>query len=164
MPNLPLKVGKGMSCICKGRFANNNDLFLTQSVFDKMGKTLVIDEAMMNAVTAVSGSGPGFFYHLVEGKKNEDINLFNQEIFIPQLTAAAKKLGFTAEQALLLAQTTGEGSIAVLEYTRSLPAQLKIQVASKGGTTEAGLAVLMSGGTLEQAVIAAKKRADEITK
>lgn len=66
MPNLPVKVGKGISCLCKGKFARGTDLKFSEEIFKKLGKTLVLKENMMDAATAISGSGPGFLCGLIE--------------------------------------------------------------------------------------------------
>lgn len=165
MPNLPAKVAAGMICLYKGKSANNEDLIFSEELFGNLGWTLVLsDEDMINAATAVSGSGPGFLYDAVENKSIEEAKEFAKYIFIPSLAASAEKVGFTKEQAMKLAKVTTDGSISFLEQTNISPAEAKKMVASKKGTTEAGLEVLHKGGTLEQAVEAAKKRAEELSK
>lgn len=162
MPNMPAKVNAAMTCLSKGEFAGKEDLGFAEELFAYLGRTLVIDEKLMNAGTAVSGSGPGYLYDWAEAKTMAEIKKYAKDCFIPGLTAAAEDLGFTLGQAKKLAQTTARGSIAVLEKTGLSAGELKQQVASKGGTTEAGLEVLHSGGTLEDAVKAAVKKAEEI--
>lgn len=164
MPNMPAKIGQGMSCLCRGRSASEEDLNFAKELFDKLGKTLIINENMMDAATAVSGSGPGYFYYLVEGKNKDEIKRFAEEEFISNFIASASKVGFSRDEAELLAKTTVEGSIALLEQTKLNSSELKKQVASKKGTTEAGLEVLHKGGSLEDAVKAALKRSKELSK
>ena len=67
MPNLPAKIGKGMICLCKGAAAA--DLDFVKKLFDYMGKTMIMEEEMINAATAISGSGPGYFYYLIKDRQ-----------------------------------------------------------------------------------------------
>ena len=164
MPNLPAKVGQGMICLCKGNFANDGDLNFAKRIFDNLGKTLLIEESLMNAVTAISGSGPGYFYHLIKGKQKEEWEDFARKEFIPALSTAAQEIGFTSEQAQLLAKVTTQGSVALLRDTELTPETLCIQVTSKGGTTDAGLKVLHTIDDLEASAKAALKRAQELSK
>lgn len=164
MPNLPIKIGKGMSCISRGESAKEDDLNFTEKLFKKIGKTLILSESMMDAATAISGSGPGYFYDWSEGKSSDEIKKYAKEIFIPALTASAHELGFSSEESQILAEATGVGSVAFLEKTGLLPSELKKQVASKGGTTEAALEILHRGGSLLEAVKAAEKRAEELSR
>jgi pyrroline-5-carboxylate reductase len=164
MPNLAAKIGKGMICLCKGSFATDNDLDFAKVIFDFMGATIIIKEKMMDAATAVSGSGPGFFYHLIQGRPNEEWGDYASKEFIPALSASAQRVGFNSGQAELLAKKTAEGSIALLKETGLSPEALRMQVASKGGTTEAGLKALQSINSLGRAVEAALKRAGELSK
>ena len=163
MPNMPAKIGKGMSCLCKGKFASLEDLKFAQELFKRMGETLILKEDMMDAATAVSGSGPGFLYDLSEGKSLEEIKKFTQDVFIPALKESAREIGFRYNDAHILSKATAEGSIAYLEKTKISPGEAKRQVASKGGTTEAGLEILLKGGSLKEAVKAALKRAKELS-
>lgn len=166
MPNMPARIGKGMSCLCKGSLARRVDLNFARHLFNCLGKTLVLHEEMMDAATAISGSGPGYFYDFIEShpqiyKNNPDRVL---KEFIASLELAAKSLGFSHKEAMLLAKTTGTASKYLLVKTKLAPGELKRQVASRGGTTEAGIGVLRRGGSLEEAVKAALKRAKELTK
>lgn len=163
MPNLPARIGKGVSCLCKGRFAKDKDLSFTLRLFKFLGITFVLNEEMMDAATAVSGSGPGLFYYLNEGKSTKEIK-DNVNFFSSQLTESSKKIGLPDLIAASVSTATVEGSVAFLEKTNLSPAEAKIQVASPGGTTEAGLVVLARGGTLEEAVQAAFKRAKELSR
>jgi pyrroline-5-carboxylate reductase len=164
MPNLPAKIGMGMICLCKGRYALETDLSYTKELFDFLGKTLVFDESLMNAVTAVSGSGPGFFFGLIEDKPESEWPVYATNIFTPLLIEAAREIGFTQQQAQTLAVATAEGSLALLRQSKLTPEALRIQVTSKGGTTEAGLKVLSQTHSLVEAVKAAQQRASEIAK
>lgn len=164
MPNMPARIGMGMTCLCKGKFAIEKDLNSTKDLFDNLGKTLVLKEDMMDAATAVSGSGPGYFYDLIEGKNAVAAKEYLENIFIFSLQKAAEAVGFAAQEAKELAEATGIGSMNILKESHLSPMELKKQVTSKGGTTEAGLEVLHSGGTLTDAVNAALKRAKELSR
>ena len=163
MPNMPAKIGSGMSCLSKGKFASEEDFDLAEELFSYMGESLAIKEEMMNAATAISGSGPGYLYYLIEGKSLSEAKKYAHNIFMPALKDAAMKIGFNADEAHLLSQATTEGSMAVLEKSGLSAEQLKLQVVSKGGTTEAGLTVLHKEGTIEDAAMAALKRAEELS-
>ena len=101
---------------------------------------------------------------LAQGKQPAELEIFADTVFIPQLSAAAVSAGFNLGQAKVLAVTTAKGSIALLKETGLPPEALWVQVASKGGTTEAGLEVLRNKGSLEEAVKAAVKRAAELSR
>jgi pyrroline-5-carboxylate reductase len=164
MPNLPVKVGQGMIVLCRGRYSGKEDLDFARGLFDAMGKTMLIEEGLMSAATAISGSGPGFFYHLIQDKPKTDWQDYARADFIPALSASAEKIGFSLEQAQILADVTANGSIALLEETRLPPEKLCIQVKSEGGTTEAGLGVLDDITSLPAATGAALMRAEELSK
>jgi pyrroline-5-carboxylate reductase len=165
MPNLAVKVGRGMSVLCKGAFAMNVDLAFTQNLFSHTGKTLVIDEKMMDTATAVSGSGPGFLFELLKDMPREQWKEFGNQVFTPRLYQIAQKTGFDAQQAWALAEATVDGSLALIEQTKQSPELLRIKVSSKGGTTEAGLKALSSRmENLEAAVEAARQRAQELVR
>jgi len=163
MPNLPAKVSKGMICLCKGKLADKEDLNFVEEVFSYLGRTLILNEEMMDAATAVSGSGPGYFFDLIQDKKQEEWEVYARNTFIPALSASAQQIGFTTEQSGVLAVATAEGSIALLRATGLTPQALCIQVTSKGGTTAAGLEELHKTNSLSAAVKAAKKRAEELS-
>jgi pyrroline-5-carboxylate reductase len=164
MPNLAVKVGKGMICLSKGRYSFLGDLGFVQKIFSYLGKTMRLEEDLMNEVTVISGSGPGYFYDLIKNKTPEEWEDYSKNIFIPQLSSIAKEIGFSEQQAEILTKTTVEGSIALLKETGLSPEILCSQVCSKGGTTEAGLAVLRLTNSLEQAVKAALQRAGDLAK
>jgi pyrroline-5-carboxylate reductase len=165
MPNLAARVGRGMTCLCRGSRATHEDMEFSKGLFGFLGTAEILDsENMMDAATAVSGSGPGFFFDQVAGKPKDEIILFAQKEFIPNLLIAAQHVGFSPEQAKILADTTTSGSIAFLQQTGLSPEQAEKQVASKGGTTEAGLNALHEGGSLVDAVKAALNRSKELSK
>jgi pyrroline-5-carboxylate reductase len=165
MPNLPAKVGEGMICISRGKYTTEIDQLFVQGMFNRMGHTLVIDEKLMDAATAVSGSGPGFLYELINNLTRGEWDNFIKEQFVPKLSYAGTQIGFTAEQARLLAETTALGSMSLLHQSKVPAAILKVRVTSKGGTTEAGLLALQGKiQNLELAVRAAYKRSVELSK
>lgn len=164
MPNMPARIGKGMSCLCKGKFAGQTDLGFAQKLFNNLGKTLVLNEDMMDAATAVSGSGPGFWCDRLEVKPKDQWEKYSQEVFIPEFTAAAEGTGFSRSEAEFTVSATIEGTLFLLKASGLSPAELKKQVTSKGGTTEAGLEILSKGGSLADAVGAAVKRAKELSR
>ena len=165
MPNLPAKVGEGMICITRGKYATDIDLSFVQGMFNRLGHTLVIDEKLMGAATAVSGSGPGFLYEMINNIPRAEWDKFIKEQFVPKLSYAGEQIGFTAEQAKLLAETTALGSMSLLHQLKVPAAVLKVRVTSRGGTTEAGLLALRGKiENLELAVRAAFKRSEEMSR
>lgn len=164
MPNLPARIGKGVSCLCKGRFATAKDLKSGIKLFKFLGTTFIFREDMMNAVTAISGSGPGFWGYAVENKPEEEWKEYSKNVFIPKFSKAAEGLGFSGRDAKKLASVTTWASLVTVQVSHISPSELKRQVASKGGTTEAGLEVLEKGGSLDEAVRAAARRAKILSK
>lgn len=164
MPNLPAKIGKGMICICPGAYADAADLANARELFSRVGTVLEVNEDQMDSMTAVSGSGPGFIFGLLTGMPETEWDAFARDTFMPALSRAAQDIGIGAREAAILASITTAGSIALLQETRIAPDTLCSQVASKGGTTEAGLRVLAGDvANLGKAVIAARDRARELS-
>ena len=151
MPNLPIHVGAGMTGVCKGRHAEAVDLLRAQRIFDAGGRTLVIEEeSQMDAVTAVSGTGPAYFYYFVEA-----------------LTAAAERVGLSRRQAEVLSKQVCLGAARMMIETGEPPAELRSKVTSAGGTTEAAIEAMTQTGVFEhvcEAVVAACKRSHELGK
>lgn len=154
MPNMPAKTGSGMTCLCKGEFSSIEDLDFAQELFAYLGETLNIDESMMNAATAVSGSGPAYVCYFLKE---------NKEKFLQDFQDAAENLGFSPQESALLTKTTFFGTKDYLKKTGASCEELIKQVASKGGTTEAALEVLKGKGSLKDALSAALKRAQELS-
>ncbi|MFH1428121.1 MAG: pyrroline-5-carboxylate reductase [Candidatus Margulisiibacteriota bacterium] len=149
MPNTPCLVEAGMSALSFADNVTDDDKQLAKSIFSAIGQTVNVDEAQINAVTGLSGSGPAFVYEVARA-----------------LIEGGIASGLEPEVARKLAAQTlvGAGKM-LLERTES-PAELVKMVASPGGTTEAGLKVLSYENwqkPLQDAVIAAKNRADELT-
>lgn len=150
MPNLPVQVAQGMTAICPGSAAVNGDLILTCRIFARVGKTVVIEEKWMNAITAVSGSGPAYVF-----------------LFIECIQKAAESLGLDSELADELIMQTVRGSLDLLEQRKEDATVLREEVTSKGGTTQAALKVFNRNKidkVFKTALKAANKRAKELSK
>jgi pyrroline-5-carboxylate reductase len=148
MPNTPALIGEGASALCKGRNATDSHLKIAQSVFSAVGKVVIVDESLMDAVTGLSGSGPAYVF-----------------LFVEALADAGVKMGLTREVALLLATQTCLGSAKMIAETGEHPARLRDMVTSPGGTTISGLHKLEAGrlrSTVMDAVEAATKRSQEL--
>lgn len=150
MPNTPSLVLAGATAIAKGARATDDDVALVVRLFDAVGRTVVLPETQMNAVTGLSGSGPAYVMLVIEALADGGVNA-----------------GLSRETAQLLATQTVLGAAQLLIETGEHPARLKDQVASPAGTTIAGLIALESAGlrsALLEAVRAATARADELSK
>ena len=148
MPNLGIRVGAGMTAITKGARANDDHVNTVQKLFESCGKTALVEEKHMHAVTAVSGSGPAYFFYFVEA-----------------IIKAAGQAGLSPEQAELLTKQTCLGAAKSLLESEQDPAELRRVVTSKGGTTAAALAIMEKAKLQEvinQAVLAAVKRSEEL--
>ena len=166
MPNIGVKISESVTCLCKGQFATDEDLEVADELFYYLGTTRNVDESMMNAATAISGSGPAYIFYFLENSTFDsgDIPEHARHDMMKRLEKAAEALGFEIEDAAFLAANTTNASINLLHKTK-LPAQeLRRQVTSKGGTTEAALEILTKGGSWEEAARAALKKAEELTR
>jgi pyrroline-5-carboxylate reductase len=166
MPNMPAQIGRGVSVISKGHNATEGDFNLAWQlafdIFSNLGLVLPVDkEEMINAATAISGSGPAFFCFYIKESKNAAAK---REEFIKMLAESAVNLGFDQREAELLASGTVDGTIAMLAQRNLSCEEVIKMVASKGGTTEAGLEILRSGGSLKEATEKAARRAGELEK
>ena len=166
MPNIGAKIGKAESCLCKGKNANKTDLVFAQELFSYIGETWNIKESMIDAATAICGSGPAYIFYDLEINNIDSSHIPSKEKqrYIVNLTEAAEDVGFNAKLAKEFAASVTGTSIALVALPGITPTDLKIQVTSKGGTTEAALKVLSTGGTWSQAALAAKKRAEELSR
>jgi pyrroline-5-carboxylate reductase len=129
MPNLPALVGEGITAIAAGEGASEEDLIQVEKLLSGLGRTVRTDEKHMDAITAVSGSGPAYVMMVVEA-----------------MTEAAVHIGLDWELAKELVLTTIGGSIKMLEITGKHPAELRNQVSSPGGTTIAAVKQLEEQG------------------
>jgi pyrroline-5-carboxylate reductase len=150
MPNTPALIGRGVT----GAFANaactQDQKALVNALLEAVGKVAwVEDEGLIDAVTAVSGSGPAYVFHLVEA-----------------MAEAGRKAGLPADLAMLLARETVSGAGELLARSSEPASRLRENVTSPKGTTAAALEVLMGEGGLtplmERAIAAAKRRAQEL--
>lgn len=166
MPNMPAQIGEGITALSKGIYTTDADLKFSEELFSSVGKTLVVNENMMNAVTAVSGSGPAYVCYFLEteGLSPAAVPREKQNKFLEEFIKAAQGVGFNLEQATQLVNQTFKGTIHFLQQKNVAPSQLCRRVTSKGGTTEAALAVLQQGGSLEEAIKAAVNRAKELSR
>ncbi|MBZ0168339.1 pyrroline-5-carboxylate reductase [Candidatus Methylomirabilis lanthanidiphila] len=148
MPNAPALVLAGAAGIAKGEHATAEDLQIAEVIFAAVGKTVVVEEKHLDAVTGLSGSGPAYVFLLIEA-----------------LTDAGVKVGLARDVAGLLAAQTVLGAAKMVLESGRHPAELKDTVASPGGTTIAGLYALERGGLrgiLIEAVEAATSRSREL--
>jgi len=148
MPNTCSIVGTGMTGICKGAHASAEHLEIAKALFDAVGRTVVVDEKNMDAVTGLSASGPAFAYIILES-----------------LAEAGVKVGLPRDVATLLAAQTMKGSASVVLETGDHPALLKDSVTTPAGCTIDGIMELEEGKlrvTLIKAVVKATQRAGEL--
>jgi pyrroline-5-carboxylate reductase len=148
MPNTPCAVGCGMTGICKGSQATASHLETARALFETVGRTVVVDEKHMDAVTGLSASGPAFAYIILES-----------------LAEAGVKVGLPRDVATLLAAQTMQGAARVVLETGDHPALLKDGVTTPAGCTIDGILELEEGKlrvTLIKAVVKATQRAGEL--
>lgn len=151
MPNTPAAIGAGITGLCASDGVSEADRLLADAVMQAAGQTVwVQDESLMDTVTATSGSGPAYVFHMVEA-----------------LAAAAEANGLPADKAMVLARQTVIGAAKLLDMEAHVAAAtLRERVTSPGGTTAAALNVLRQSGDLTElmtrAVTAAKKRGEEL--
>jgi pyrroline-5-carboxylate reductase len=148
MPNTPALVGAGAAALAGGLRATEEDLFWAESILGSTGVVVRCDEADLDAVTGLSGSGPAYVFCLVEA-----------------LAAAGVRAGLDPETSRVLARQTVVGAGRMLEDSELEPEELRRQVTSPGGTTEAGIASLEARDfreTIAEAVDAAARRSAEL--
>ncbi len=149
MPNTPALVLSGMSCLSAGASADESHLAAALKLFSGVGEALVVDEAHLDAVTALSGSGPAYLFLVIEA-----------------LSDAGVRAGLPRKVAEKLSAQTVLGAARMVLETGRHPGELKDMVASPGGTTIEGLAVLESKGirgAFIEAVDAAYRRSRELS-
>ena len=153
MPNTPAAIGRGITALIGNAMATPAHMDMAESLLRAVGQTIRLDdESQMDAVTAVSGSGPAYVFHLIEA-----------------LAAAGTAQGLPPAMALQLAKATVGGAGQLAEDSSDTPAQLRINVTSPNGTTQAALQVLMDPATgfpalLDRAVKAAADRSKELAR
>ncbi|WP_146344189.1 pyrroline-5-carboxylate reductase [Phaeobacter marinintestinus] len=153
MPNTPAAVGRGITALIGNAQVGEDELNTAEALLSAVGQTVRLDsETQMDAVTGVSGSGPAYVFHLIE-----------------TLAAAGEAQGLPAALAMQLAKATVAGAGALAETAAEDPAQLRVNVTSPNGTTQAALEVLMQEDTgfpnlLRRAVKAATDRSKELSR
>jgi len=169
MPNICARIGQAESSLAKGKHAVDADLKSAERLFGFLGKTWIMAEKKIDAATAISGSGPAYIFFDME-KNNYDPRNLSEETkndYVQRLTKAAEKVGLDHNIASNLSACTTASSISlsIVSWDKGIkPAELKEQVTSKKGTTEAALKIIAKGGTWPQAAKAALKRARELAK
>lgn len=150
MPNMPALIGEGITGVAKGRFVKPTDLKLANNILSSIGQTVIVKESQLDAITAVSGSGPAYVF-----------------LFAEQWIAAAIKLGFKKDEAKKLVYQTLVGSCHQLMKSEFDAGVLREKVTSKGGTTAAALDVFGKAKfdvIFHKALAAARQRAKELSK
>ena len=148
MPNTPCFIKKGMTVIATGKYATSEHVALAQKIFNGIGRTLILDEKHMDAVTGLSASGPAFVYIIIES-----------------FVEAGVKVGLPREAATQLAAQMVLGASSMVLETGEHPAKLKDIVTTPAGCTIDGILELEDGGlrvTLIKAVVRATHRAKEL--
>ncbi len=148
MPNTPSMLGAGIAALCRGRFVTDEQMALASRLFESVGRTVVVEEKHMDAVTGLSASGPAFIYIILES-----------------LAEAGVKVGLPRDIATLLAAQTTYGAARMVLETGYHPALLKDAVTTPAGCTIDGILELEEGGlrvTLIKAVMRAAQRAKEL--
>jgi len=150
MPNTPALLGAGMAAVAGGKRAKKNHVKKVLELFSAVGKAIEVQEEQLNLVTAVSGSGPAYFFYMVEA-----------------MIESAIKRGLSPNIASLLVTQTALGAARMMIETGKTPAELRIQVTSPGGTTQAALETMVNRGferVVETAIQSAVNRAAELSR
>jgi len=148
MPNTPSALGAGAAGLCRGRFVKDDQMALAARMFETVGRTVLVDEKHMDAVTGLSGSGPAYLYIIIEA-----------------LAEAGVKVGLPRDIATQLAAQTAFGAAKMVLDTGYHPALLKDAVTTPAGCTIDGILELEEGGlrvTLIKAVMRATERARQL--
>lgn len=143
MPNTPLLVGLGMSAVAVGKNAKSGDETLTMRLFAAAGEAVRVEEKALDAVTAVSGSGPAYVFYLAEA-----------------MIAAGESLGLSPEHAALLSKQTILGAAKLLCESKETAQDLRRKVTSPGGTTQAALEHMESQRVKQHVIDAIRKAAE----
>lgn len=160
MPNSPIVVGGGVSALARGRFATAEQLKQVSSIFDAVGGVITVAESQLDAVTAVSGSGPAYFFLMVEALVDAAV-----ESGLSRAVATDLAVQTMAGSAAMLLERLDEVNAAGGAALDTTPAQLRAMVTSPAGTTAAGLRELERGGlrtAVSNAVQAAKTRSEQL--
>lgn len=150
MPNTPVAVGEGMSAVARGTYADEAAAGLVSEMFAAVGRSILVEESMMDAVTGLSGSGPAFFFLMLDA-----------------LSDAGVRVGFSRQNALLLSAQTMLGAAKMVLEMGEHPGKLKDMVTSPGGTAITGVHMLETHSiraALIEAVVAATARSRDMGK
>jgi len=150
MPNMPALIGQGAAAIAAGTCANEADLVVAEALLSCVGLTIRVEEEDLDAVTALSGSGPAYVFYLIEA-----------------MLDAAKQMGLKSDIAELLTLQTVEGAVRLIKDFGESATLLRERVTSKGGTTEAAIHTLDQKGVklaFIHALQAAKARSTELSR
>jgi len=148
MPNTPTQIGQGVTGLAAGSRVRDQQMSEVEKVFALLGHVVVVPEGKMNALSALSGSGPAYLFYIAE-----------------KLVDVATSHGFTKEQADLMVQGTLLGAAALLDQAGDSPAALRAEVTSPGGTTEQAIAHFDEsnlGAILSDAIDRAIAKAEEL--
>lgn len=149
MPNTPALVLEGMSGMSPNRYAKDDDMHQARRIFEAMGAVIEFEEHQMDAVTAMSGSGPAYLFYLAEA-----------------MIAAGLQMGFSREESAALTLGTLKGAVRLMEERCEPPESLRRKVTSPGGTTAAATGVLDDRNVRQHivdAVLAARQRSKELS-
>ena len=152
MPNTPAAISQGITALIGNSNADNVALELSETLLSAIGETVRLErESQMDAVTGLSGSGPAYVFFLIDA-----------------LAAAGRKQGLSEDMAMSLAKATVAGAGALAKQSEQTPEQLRLNVTSPNGTTQAGLEVLMSGNNglvplIKETVARATERSKELS-
>lgn len=144
MPNTPALLESGMSAICKNAAATREDMDCVCAIFSKIGKVITCEEKDIDAVTGVSGSGPAFYYYIID-----------------QIAKAGEKLGLDYHTALTLSAQTALGAAKMVMETGNTPDELITAVTTPGGTTAEGNKVLKESNISEILLETVRKTAEK---
>lgn len=150
MPNTPAAIGMGVTALAKGQYATDTHLVTALNILGSVGKTVIVEESQMDAVTAVSGTGPAYVFLLAEA-----------------LIEAAIQEGLSKEQAFALTYQTFSGASRLLTHDPASPSELRNRVTSPNGTTHAAVTHLLENDwtqVFRRAVHAARIRSEELGK
>jgi len=143
MPNTPALIGRGAAALCPGAYADEQDMVHAEKLFAAVGTTCRVHEAQMDAVTAVSGSGPAYIFLVIEA-----------------MTEGGVREGLSPDVARALAVQTVRGAAELVAATGEDPAELRRKVCSPGGTTLAAIEKLEERGFAESLAVAVQRAAE----
>lgn len=149
MPNTPALVQAGMCAVSPNSMATGEDIDLTVRILSAMGKVMVFEEEKMDAITAISGSGPAYCFYMIES-----------------IIEAGERLGLSPQDVAILTVTTFAGALRLLEAKDESPESLRRKVTSPGGTTEAAIRALESHhfkAAVSAAITAAAERSRQLS-